>query len=668
MRNGQEVLAAARTGADAEWLLADGLGGGACGAAHGLRERRTHALLTASSPHGRLTTLLLGVEERLGTERGAWDLALLAERAAHPGQAPLVESFTGLPAPTWRLRVGEVVLEKRVNVIHGHAAVSVSYRLVSGPEARLTLGPRVVCRAPEALQREESDAPGATQGVPGRVRIELRAGSPALTLWHNGAFLPARLWRRGIVHRLDQDGAAGTEREDALVPGWIEGALREGQPLHLVASAEADLFRRLAAEGRLGTPPPRSLAACLEHLERESRGRDEARTRRAIAGADYTARQAAAAHNSPLARRREALVTPRDRWVPPLARALEAGLTERGGRVVIESALPIASPRAGQPLRALGALIALRDFEAARAIMGGVIDYLDEGLAPESFDTRDGTPLYGDPEPALWLVAAADLYARRCDDLEGLRETLYPPLESIMQSYRSGTRGVRVGASGLLEVEAGGVSVARADLNALWYHALVAMAQMARLVGRRENGAFYLAWAREQRQRCADLLWDDASGRLFTRLENGARVAGLEPAHVLAASLPPAVLPPDRALRLMRAIELELFTPFGLRERPGSKLAITAWLGPYYSAMVRVHDREPAALSRAHDWLDVLRGQLGGAHFAGVPATFELDGGLPRAGAVLSTAATAELLRAWIEDLDPSAAPAQAEVSLPLLV
>jgi hypothetical protein len=296
-----------------------------------------------------------------------------------------------------------------------------------------------------------------------------------------------------------------------------------------------------------------------------------------------------------------------------------------------------------------------------------VIEYLDEGLAPEGYDAKDGTPAYGDPEPALWLVAAADLYARRCDDLEGLREHLYPPLESIMQFYRSGTRGVRVGASGLLEVEKNGVAVARADLNALWYHALVAMAQMARLVGRRENGAFYLAWAREQRQRFSDLLWDEANGRLFSRLENGARVSEIEPSHVLAASLPPAVLPPERALRLMTAIERDLFTPYGLRERAGSNVVLTTWLGPCYSAMLRVHGREPAALARAHDWLDLLRGELGGEHFAGVPATFELGGGSPRASATYSTAAAGELLRAWIEDLDPSAEPARDEVDALLL-
>jgi hypothetical protein len=56
----------------------------------------------------------------------------------------------------------------------------------------------------------------------------------------------------------------------------------------------------------------------------------------------------------------------------------------------------------------------------------------------------------------------------------------------------------------------------------------------------------------------------------------------------------------------------------------------------------------------------VLRSALGGENFSGLPATFELDGGIARPGGSFSAAAAGELLRTWVEDLDPSAAPAAA--------
>jgi hypothetical protein len=681
MANGE--IARARTAQATEWLVANGLGGSASGTSSGMPMRRTHALLAATSEHGRLATLLLSMEERLIDVRGSWDLG---EPSGVPGPRAAglatIESFRAMPMPSWRIRAGDALLEKRVLVVQGHSAVAIAYRHLSGPAVRLTVGPRVVRRAPFALQRETDEARGAAQGVPGRVRIEWGAEGAALTLWHNGMFLPAWLWRRGLEYPLDLEedlahtrasaaakrarrrpappGANGEapEQEEALVPGWIEGALTTGQSLHVVVSSEEDLFRRLAAEERLGSPPPRSLAACIAQLELEQDEREKAQKRAILRGADYTARQAAAAHNSPLSRSREAQVGPADRWALPLGRALYAALTRRGGRAQLSAALPAATPDAGHPLRALPALVTLREFDLARELIAGVAEYLDEGLAPESYSETDGTPSYGDPEPALWLVAAAELYVRRSNDLEFLR-TLMLPLESIMQFYRAGTRNLRVGGSGLLETGGAEGWRARADQNALWYHALAAMAQLARLAGRRESGALYLAWARELNLAYNERLWDESTGELAVAVEAGGRIRGLEPSQVLAASLHPSVLTPERAAKLVARLERELFTPFGLRREPDSPVVLSAWLGPYYSAYVRTHARDAAALSRVHDWLELLRETLGGEYVPGVPAIFRLEAdGRVRPGGIYSTAATGELLRTWIEDLDPFAAPA----------
>jgi glycogen debranching enzyme len=660
MRNGQDVPAAERAAFGMEWLISNGAGGSASGTASARAARRTHALLTARGEHGRLTTLLLGFEERLIDSSGSWDVpsAPAGSSNTKSGARAAIESFRAAPEPTWRLRAGDTLFERRVQMVAGHQAVIVQWTHLAGPEARLTLGPCVVCRAPEQLDAPRAEATRATQGVPGRVRIENAAGEPSLTLWHNGAFLPARVWRRDLRYAFDADASAG---EDALIPGWIDGPLRAGSPLIVVASAEDDLFRRLAAEERLGTPPPRSLAECVAVIERVSREAALTRGRKAIAAADFTARQAAAAHNSPLARRREALLDAGDRWTLPLAAALDAARIARGTHLALLPSLPLDSPHAGDALRAVPALVTLRRFDEARSVLLGAIEYLDEGLAPEAFDAVDGTPRYGDPARALWLVHAADVYVRRSEDIEGLRETLYPALEGVMQFYRAGTRGVRVGDHGLLEYVSEGRTLAPADLNALWYHALVAMAQLARLLGRKENGAFYLAWARELQQRFAEHLWNDRDGVLFARLENGRPISGLEPAHVLAVSLHPVLIAPDRARRLISNLETALFTPFGLREAPGSDRAVTSWLGPWYAAYLRGHGRNPAALSRVHDWLEILEGRLRRDARPGVPSSFTaLEDAVPHADGTLSTAAAGELLRAWIEDLEPSAAPERA--------
>jgi glycogen debranching enzyme len=341
-------------------------------------------------------------------------------------------------------------------------------------------------------------------------------------------------------------------------------------------------------------------------------------------------------------------------------------------RTALLASLPESHESGSEALRALPALVALRAFDAARDVLRGHVEYLDEGLAPERFDPDDGSPVYGDPTPSLWLIHAADLYARRSADGTLLNEVLFPALEGVMQFFRSGTRGVRVDADGLLATGEGRAAIKRADLNALWYHALVAMAQLARLIGRKEGGAFYLAWAREHQKHFNETFWDEEHGCLFESLGVAGAMHGVSPGQLLAVSLPPSLLTPERALRLVGTVEKALFTPYGLRERPTDTRVWTAWLGPFISAYLRVHDRDAAAQARVREWLEAVE-QAAATGIAGhVPEWFELEPGAGSpaqrrvaAGPNASMLASAELLRVWVEEVDHgmSTAPEPAPVA-----
>jgi len=659
---GQEVLSDLRAALGHEWLIANGLGGSASGTVAGAHTRRTHGLVAAVSPHGRLTALLHQLAERVHAQ-GAWH-ALATHVHTGPVARPdgwkAIESFRLDPWPIWTFRAGDVRLEKSLFPIEGHQALAVSYRHLEGPPARLAVSPLVTGRAPRALRREGAIPGTAAQKVPGRVRIEIDEGLPAITLWHNASFIPARVWVRELFYPADRadDGSI----EDALIPCHLEGTLTAGAELQIVASAEDDLFRALAAEERLGTPPPRTLRECVAVLARD-RHREWANWRATrIQHADFTARQATVAHGgdaSLSARRLDPLIGREDPWAPRLADALYAGLARRGDRTTLLATLPAGEERGADALRALPALVSLRAFDLTRAVLAGYVEYLNEGLAPESFDPADGTPAYGDPAPSLWLLNAAELYVRRSEDIEFLRE-IYPALESIVQAFRAGTRfGVRTTPEGLLSMGVEGAAEVRADVNALWYHALVAIAQMAKLVGRRENGAFYLAWAREQQTRCVERLWDDARGALRDALTPAGGRDETRASHLLAASLAPALLPVEATRRLLARIERELVTPLGVRETAG-RPARLEWAGPYVTAYLRAHGRTPEAHLHMRDWLGGLREACDRSSLGHVPEGFDPEASPARpriAGEQASVTAAAELLRAWIEEIDHTRVP-----------
>ncbi len=663
MHAGQEVLAGRDPAPIQEWFLGNGIGGFACGARTCLAARPLHSHLTVATPHGRRTTLLVGFGERLIDTDGTFDLAPRSPATGRLGNGHAqLESFRLDPWPVWRYRAGATTLEKSLHLIDAHHAVVTAWRHVAGDPARVIVSPLVVARPPEGRESREREMRGAAQGIPGRVRVETRAGSPALTLWHNGAFLPARVWQF-LPHPSEDADAAG---EDAFVPGYIEGAVAPGQPLYVIASVEEDLFRALAREDRLGTPPPRSLAACAEAIAAGERARRAHWRRTALESADRTARQARTAHRGAGAapEAETPLLDRRAPWIETCAGALELGLVRRGTRLTALGAVPGGLERTADVMRVTAALVSLRAFDVAREVLRGAIEYLDEGIAAAGFDVEDGRPRYGDPEASLWLISAAELYTRRSGDLEFARDVLYPALEPVSQYYRSGTRhGIRVDADGLLAAGKGDQATKRADVNALWYQAQVALAQLARLLGRRENSAFFLAWAHEHQRTFVESFWDEPAGRLRVAIGAAGARGGIEPSQILAASLKPAVLPHEQAARLVETFEAELFTPFGLRATPVARVAECAWLAPFASAYLRAHRRDADSQARVRAWLDGLAAGCGGAtghdaagsHPLCVPERFTVDGATiapSDTGEPISVLAAAELAQLWIEELD----------------
>ena len=690
MRLGQDVLsdldAVTARALRTEWLLTNALGGAASGTAAGAHTRRSHAWLLAVDPAGQPAIPLLKLEERLLAAGEGFDLGcnLTGPAQVRPAGHRLLESFQSAPWPTWRWRAGGITLERSLFLLHTHHAVAVTYRHLEGPPARLSVAPLIAARSPRALQRVDESWRGLAQAVPGRVCVETSAGGVALWLWHSGAFLPARVWQRGLLYPAEEAAAEPDDEaaDAAFVPGYLECELAAGGAFHVVASIERDLFRALAVEGLLGAPPPGSLGECVALLEQGERDRLARWQRAAGTGAEVTARQAAVAHRGrdaasagggsdpPAAPAPDAArLAADDPWFPRLARALYDGLVERDDRLTLLTSLP-AGPECGSDvLRAVPALITLRTFEPAREVLRGYVEYLNEGLAPESFARGTHRPSYGDPAVSLWLIHAAELLVRRSEDLDLLGEHILPAAEGIVQAYRSGTRhGVHVAGDGLLWSGEGEAACARSAHNVLWFHALVATAQLARLAGRKEKSAFYLAWAREHQAHVLEKLWDEPNGCLLEARTEAAAESGLGAAQILAVSLGPPLLPPERAMRLVTAIERDLFTPLGLRAEPGATSVSPAWLGPFISGFLRVHQRSAEAQAHAHGWLETLRAWLDERSSAHVPERIAAprrgDAAARRAGAPepppaqASVLAAAELLRTWIEDLDRSEAPA----------
>jgi predicted glycogen debranching enzyme len=650
---GRETTGRLAVAESREWLCANGLGGFASGTVAGLRTRRYHGLLVAAlkPPVGR-TVLVSGLEERVDYDGRAY--ALAANRWADGTIAPdghrLIERFhLDGTTPVWHYACADALIEKRVWMEPGANTTCVRYRLVRGAgPARLALTALVNYRDFHSTTR----GPGwemRVEPVAHGLRVTAFDGARPVLLQVPGAAVElAHEWHLGS--RLAAEEARGLDAlDDNLCVGTFHATLEPGRSLTCVLSAET--------------------APALDGEQAWSRRRaHEAEALLAWRKAQPAAGEVPA-------------------WIDQLVLAADQFLVSRpltgdpGGLSVIAGyhwfgdwgrdtmiALPGLTLVTGRP-------------EAARRILTTFARFVDGGMLPNVFPDAGQEPEYNTVDAALWYVEAVRAYHAATSDDAALRE-FFPALEQIICGYTGGTRyGIRVDGDGLVMAGEPGVQLTWMDakvgdwvvtprigkpveINALWYNALIAMAGLARRLGRPPAEWSVMA---ERAAAGFTRFWNAEAGYCYDVIDGpGGPEAALRPNQILAVSLPASPLSPERRRLVVDACSRHLLTSYGLRslapgepgyqpryaggprERDGAYHQGTAWawlLGPFALAHHRVHgDREAA---RA--FLAPMAQHLADHGLGSIAEVFEAEPPFRPDGCIAQAWSVAETLRAWCE-------------------
>ena len=616
---GTETLRDLERASRLEWLLADGSGGYAASTVLGLNARRHHGLLVADlgPPLGRML-LLSKLEESLVVDGRRYDLSTNAYPGAiHPRGLDQAVSFSLDPLPSLTWEGPGWRLTKVVARAHAEPGVAVAYAY-EGPQARLELRPLLAFREHHALQHENRAVAGdvwrdgqdvVTAPYPGCPRLHLRLP--------RGEFESDGLWYRGFEYA--REGEAGTApREDLFSPGRFVVEVRGEAVASLLAWAGPIPVNRAAVD---------VLAAERARL-REARGGFEG-----LLGA---LRQAADAF---LVSRRE----------------------ERG----VVAAYPWLEESARDTLAALpGLCLASGREDDARAILAAQARRVGnaQGLAAD-------TP--------LWFVVAVGRFLEATGDRDFVRTRLRDAVELVLESYRRGARpGIRLTGDGLvlqrdparpltwMDARVDGTPVTRRDglaveLQALWYNAVLIGAELARQAGDPARAAAWAALAPRTREALLRTFWDEQRGYLADVVRDGVPDLALRPNQLYAVGLPHALLPRDKALRVLDAVGRALLTPAGLRslapDHPGyqprfrgdaSRHQGSAWpflAGVYFEALIRLEGER--GKDRARDWLRSFAAHLDEACLGQVSELFDGDPPHRPGGCLAAAWSVAELLR-----------------------
>ena len=628
-----------------EWLLSNGLGGYASSTIAGMNTRRYHGLLIAAlKPPGGRTLLLHNVEETASVGSDEFRLSTNAYPGTlYPTGFRYLEEFRLDPLPVFRFSAGGAVLEKEVCLLQGENTVVLQYRVLeTATPVRLGVDLLVNYRSHDSLTDENASLKFSTEST-GRL-VKITANEEAVPLYayaDKGAFTSTGYWYRNFVY--DRERERGYDfQEDAYSPSRFSVELAKGDSVNLAAS--------------IHTPRP----GMLETIFAEER------------------------------RRRDAIGEAEDEFFSSLLTATEAFIVRRGeGRSCIAGYHWFADWGRDTMISLPGLMLVTGRFREAELLLKTFAKNMKYGLIPNYFSESDGSPQYNSLDATLWFFHACRKYYQYTKDAPTIK-VLYPALKRSTESLMHGTiLTIKADGDLLLNIERSDVQLTWMDakvddfcvtprngkpveINALWHCALDTMSGFAGLIGETNDQADFNQLATRVKESFGQTFWNSAAQCLFDRVVSSEGDASMRPNQIIAAALPVRVLGRREEEAVVRAVQRELLTPYGIRtlspSHPNYKgryegdqrsrdLAYhqgSAWpwlLGPFIKAYVRVSDGHPQARSEAAQLLQPIRSHLTEAGLGYVSELF--DGDIPQQprGCIAQAWSVAEVLRAYYEDV-----------------
>lgn len=639
-----------------EWLLTNGRGGFASGTCVGVPTRRYHGLLVAAArPPLERWMLLSALFERVGVNGVYEELAGFEfHKTFHPRGFAFLRDFTVSnnpehPFACFTYETDQARVRKLIVMPRGRDEVVVRYRVDAPPNVPVSLEvcPFVAMRDFHGLTHAfEEGFPFEQSGE--HVAVDGSRGGPRLWLHvrcaETGAgvgFEPRPDWWYGFRYRAER--ARGQDhREDLFMPGWFR---TDGNGvIDAVLTATADF-----SGGRAPAPAP-SVPPSMQRAPADSPPVED-RLREAAA-AFVVARRAA----------------------------------DGDERTTILAGYPWFGDWGRDTFIAMpGLLLETGRFVEARQVLEVFASAQQDGLIPNRFsDYGDGCD-YNSVDASLWYIHAADAYCAASGDKDAWRTVLGPACDRVVEAFVRGTRyNIHLDGDGLvacgdawtqltwMDAKYGDVAFTPrhgkpVEINALWYHALCAMARRAG-----GDDVQRAARYRELAERTAEMFnrrfWNAESGCLYDTVRDGGGDPAIRPNQVLAVSLPDSMLEADRQRAVVAVVERELLTPYGLRslargnrqyrgryeggpfERDSAYHQGTVWgwlIGPYVEAYLRVHGFSPEAKATMRTRLAPLAKHLDEAGIGSVSEVFDGDPPHTPRGCIAQAWSVAELLRAW---------------------
>ena len=649
-----------------EWLETNGMGGYASSTIIGVNTRGYHGLLIAATrpPLGR-ELLLAKMEETLIIGDKRYELSCNQYPGAiYPEGYKYLDSFKLDPFPVFTYIVENTVVEKSVFMVYGRNTTLITYNIIKSPEtATLELRPLIACRDFHGRMHENRDLNMDIRREnrsisidPCGVRLFMSARVEQAASLFNTAqadsffeeeFQASGYWYSNLEYMTE--AYRGQEsHEDLYSPGYFVCTLTQGEEAVLIASTEDP-----------------------SGLEVESARLSELKRRNSVSNA-----AAGTQHLSDLMAAADQFIVKRsgDNLFSIIAGYHWFGDWGRDTMI----ALP-------------GLTLVTKRYDIARGILKAFAQYCDRGMIPNRFPEVGEQPDYNTVDASLWFIYAVKKYLDYTSDLGFIKSELFHVLTQIIQYYISGTRhNIHMDEDSLIYAGEAGTQLTWMDakigdlvvtprrgkaveINALWYNALRFMESLSLRLGEGAWSVKCSYLAESARRNFNRIFWNHAENCLYDCIDGDCYDAAIRPNQIFAISLPYRLLTEERAEAVLKVVQRELLTPFGLRSLSmknkgyighygGDQYSrdvayhqgtVWAWLlGPFITAYINVNGRSREAKEFAEGLLSgFLHDHLWDAGLGTISEIFDGDPPHHPRGCIAQAWSVAEILRAYVEDV-----------------
>ena len=603
-----------------EWLLTNGTGGYAMGTAAGVNTRRYHGLLVVAArpPVGRVVALNQMLErltpDRTGKAEGLELTSCLfreADELVHTpaGHESLVHFSKGLHVE-WVYRQDGVSFTRRL-VLHWKEQAATLHYTVEGLShpGMLSLWPMLTLRDFHSLMhQDDAERFHIEEQGPQASQVKISRGDMTVAMaCDRGRFVAGQDWWHNVHYPID--ARRGQEdREDYYLPGRFDVPLEGSdgpQSVTVTVAMDTPVRPCQTAAARAD-----HLGPMLESICRDSDDHDGTKRMLVMAADDFV-------------------------------------VDRRDGKKNLSTIL------AGYPwfadwgrdtfIALPGLMLATGRFSEAQETLRSFSEAIQDGLVPNRFDDyNDKAAHYNTVDASLWFIHAAIEYVNESGDRDSWDAWLAGSVTQIIKAYIKGTRhGIALAGDGLITAGSAQTQLTWMDaahegevftprfgkaveINALWYHVLLATAQL--IADKDSHTAnHYNKLAARAKRAFSKVFWDENAGYLrdhvWTDREGNEHVdLTCRPNQIFAVSLAHSPLARNRQRQVINTIQSCLLTPYGLRTLPQSdenyhgqyagaprdrdrayhQGTVWPWLiGPYAEAILRAGRFEPKAREQA---------------------------------------------------------------------